>query len=153
MLEKRAVVLDADRLGVLIASVLLTYALTRVIHSPQFILSVDLPGFYFSYPLSLGTAMSLLAAGLTATGLDWLLHARAGFENKTATEHLILPTLTTFVIGAPLALLPDGPVWWIGFGIGGLLLTGVFLAEVEVVEPSSTYYGLARAGLTAILPP
>lgn len=148
--QKRTGGLDADRLGVLIASVLLTYALTRVIHSPQFILSIDLPGFYFSYPLSLSTAMTLLAAGLTATGMDWLLHAHAGLEDKTATEHLILPTLTTFVLGAPLALLPDGPEWWIGFGIGGILLTGIFLAEVEVVEPSSTYYGMARAGLTAL---
>ncbi|OGO26378.1 MAG: hypothetical protein A2Y54_01385 [Chloroflexi bacterium RBG_16_51_16] len=150
MQQKRAGALDADRLGVLIASVLLTYALTRLIHSPQFILSVDLPGFYFSYPLSLSTAMTLLAAGLTATGMDWLLHAHIGVENKTVTEHLILPTLTTFVIGAPLALLPDGQDWWLGFGIAGILLAGVFLAEVEVVEPSSTYYGLARAGLTAL---
>ncbi len=142
--------LDADRVGVLIASVLLTYALMRLIHSPQFLLSFDLPGFYFSYPLSLNTAMTLLAAGLTATGMDWLLRDHPRLAGKSTIEHWMLPTLTTLVIGAPLALLPDGPVWWIGFGIGGVLLTVVLLAEYTIVEPSAAYYGLARAGLTAL---
>jgi hypothetical protein len=53
-------------------------------------------------------------------------------------------------MGVPLALLPDGSVWWIGFGIGAALLAGVFLAEYVVVEPSSPYHAFARAGLTAL---
>jgi hypothetical protein len=140
----------ADRLGVLIASVLLTYALTRLVKSPQFVLTLNLPGFYFAYPLSLSTAMTLLAAGLTATGIDWLLHGHPGLGKKSTVEHWMLPTLTTFVIGAPLALSSNSPTWWIGFVIGAVLLTGVFLAEYVVVDVYATYYALARAELTAL---
>ena len=150
MQNRRTYLLDADRVGVLIASVLLTYALTRLVESPQYILRLNLPGFYYSYPISLTTAMSMMAAGLTATGMDWLLRDHPGLGRKATVENWMLPTLTTFVIGAPLALLPDGPSWWIGFGVGGILLLGVFLAEYTVVEPSAAYYGLARAGLTAL---
>ena len=141
---------EVDRIGVVIASVLLTYALTRLVQSPQFILSLDLPGFYFSYPLSLSTAMTVLATGLAATGMDWLLHSHPGLAKKSTIEHWMLPALTTLVIGLPLALLPEGSAWWIGFGIGGILVTFVFLAEYTVVVPSAPYYGLARAGLTAL---
>src|SRR3989337_712638 len=104
MPQKQGVLPEADRLGMLIASVLLTYALTRLVQSPQFILTLDLPGFYFSYPLSLSTAMTLLAAGLTATGMEWILRGHPGLRKKSTVEHLMLPTLTTFVAGAPLAL-------------------------------------------------
>jgi hypothetical protein len=141
---------DADRLGVLTATVLLTYALTRIVQSPEFRLSVQLPGFYFAFPLTLGTVMSLLAAGLTATGMDWLLHTHPALRGKPTVEHWMLPTLTTFVIGTPLAILPDGNIWWLAFMIGAFLLMLVFLAEYVVVDPSAPNYSIARAGLTAL---
>src|SRR5512134_3654447 len=141
---------DADRFGVLIASVLLTYALTRLVQTPRFILAIDLRGFYFAYPITLSTAMTLLAAGLTATGMDWLIRSHPSLGRKRTAEHLLLPTLTTFIIGAPLALLPDGAAWWIGFGISASILTTVFLAEYVSVDPSAPSYAFARAGLTAL---
>ena len=150
MPQKQGVLPEADRLGVLIASVLLTYALTRLVQSPQLIVTLDLPGFYFAYPLSLSTAMTLLAAGLTATGMDWFLRGHPGLGKRSTIEHWMLPTLTTLVIGAPLALLSDGLAWGVGFGIGAILLAGVFLAEYVVVEPAAPHYALARAGLTAL---
>jgi len=150
MQPSRAPLPDADRLGVLVASVLLTFALTRLVQSPQFILSFNLPGFYFAYPLSLSTALTVLAAGLSATGMDWLLREHPAVKGRSAVEHWMLPTVTTFVIGAPLALLPDGPPWWVGFGIGAMLLISVFLCEYVVVDASAPYYALARAGLTAL---
>ena len=64
MQENRSYLPSADRMGVLIASVLLTFALTRLIQSPRFTLTITLPGFYFAYPLTLGTAMTVLAAAL-----------------------------------------------------------------------------------------
>jgi drug/metabolite transporter superfamily protein YnfA len=150
MQAKRPYLPDVDRLGVLVASVLLTYALTRLIQSPRFTLTLSLPGFYFALPLTLSTAMTLLAAGLTATGMDWLVHGHPSLGRKGTIEHLLLPTLTTFIIGVPLALLPDDGTWWVGFGIGASLLVSLFLAEYIVVELSAPYYALARAGLTAV---
>ncbi len=84
MQENRSYLPPADRVGVLIASILLTFALTRLIQSPRFTLTITLPGFYFAYPITLGTIMTLLAAALAATGMEWLIreHPAPGSKNQ-----------------------------------------------------------------------
>lgn len=141
---------DSNRVGVLTATVLLAFALTHLIRTPEFTLELQLPGFYFAYPLSLSTLMVILAAGLTATGMDWLLRSHPSLGDSRTIEHWLLPTLATFIVGIPLTILPPGSTWWIGFGIGGLLLVLVFLAEYIVVEPSAPNYAIATAGLSAL---
>ena len=141
---------DANRVGVLTATVLLAYALSRLVQTPQFTIALQLPGFYFSYPISLSTVMVFLAAGLTATGMDWLLRSHPSLGDKRTIEHWLLPTLSAFIIGIPLTILPPGKAWWIGFGIGSLLLVLIFFAEYIVVEPSAPNYAIATAGLTAL---
>jgi hypothetical protein len=150
MQESRSYLPSTNRLGILVASILLAFALTRIIQSPRFTLTVTLPGFYFAYPLTLGTAMTILAAALTATGMDWLIRDHPALAQKTYREHLMIPTLTTFVIGAPLALLSNGTAWWVSFGFSAILLVSVFLAEYITIDQSAPPYGLARAGLTAL---
>jgi hypothetical protein len=150
MQENHSYLPSANRLGILIASVLLAFALTRIIQSPRFTLTITLPGFYFAYPITLGTAMTILAAALTATGMDWLIRDHPALGQKSNIEHLMLPTLTTFVVGAPLALLSNGTAWWVSFGFSAILLVSVFLAEYITIEQSAPSYGLARAGLTAL---
>lgn len=150
MQENRSYLPSADRIGVLIASVLLAFALTRVVQSPSFTITLELPGFYFALPLTLGTFMTILAAALTAAGMDWLTRFHPALGPKTNIEHLMLPTITTFVIGAPLSLLPNGTIWWAGFAFGAVLLVIVFLAEYITIDPSAPTYALARAGLTAL---
>jgi len=139
-----------NRVGVLIATVLLAYALTRLIPTPQFTLEIQFSGFYYAYPLSLGTVMLILIAGLTATGMDWLLRSHPGLGEKPTIEHWLLPTLATFIIGLPLTILPFGAIWWLGFGVAGLLLLFLFQAETIVVDPSAPNYALAASGLTAL---
>jgi hypothetical protein len=148
--EERRYLPDSNRIGVLLAAVLLAFALTRLIQAPRFTLELQLPGFYFAFPFGLGAVTILLAAGLSATGMDWLLHDHPSLAGKRTVEHWLLPTLATVIIGLPLAILPPGSAWWIGFAVGGLLLALVFLAEYIVVEPSAPYYALATAGLTAL---
>ena len=150
MQESHSYLPSADRLGVLIASILLTFALTRLIESPHFTLTFALPGFYFSYPITLSSAMALLSAALSATGMSWLTREHPALGEKSNIEHIMLPTLTTFVIGAPLTLLPNGLAWWIGFSFAATLLVTVFLAEYITIDPSAPTYGFARAGLTAL---
>src|SRR5258706_10640877 len=149
MEENRSYLPSADRVGVLIASILVTYALTRIVQSPHFTLTVTLPGFYFAYPLTLGTAMTVFAAALAATGMDWLTRDHPSLGKKPNIEHLLLPTLTTFVIGGSLGILPDGTLWWLGLTFGALLLVGVFLAEYITIDVSAPSYALGRVGLTA----
>ena len=71
MQETRSELPSSDRMGMLIASVLLTYALSRFIQSPGLTLSLSLPGFYYSFPLTLSFFLSMLAAALTAAGMDF----------------------------------------------------------------------------------
>src|SRR5688500_7070543 len=150
MQENRSYLPNSDRVGILIASVLLTYALTRIVQTPSLPLSIVMPGFYFAYPLTLNTGMSILAGALAFTGMDWLTRGHPSLGAKTNIEHLLLPTLTTLVLGGPLALLPDGLIWWGGFVFGAFLLVGVYLAEYITIEPSAPMYAFARAGLTAL---
>ncbi len=150
MNEEQRYLPDSNRLGVLLASVLLTLALARLIQAPQWRLELQLPGFYFAFPLGLNTAMIVLAAGLSATGMDWLLREHPLLEEKATIAHWLLPSLATLIIGVPLSTLPLKNGWWIGFGVGGLLLALVFLAEYIVVEPSAPHYALATTGLTAL---
>ncbi len=150
MQENNTYLPSTNRIGILIASVLLAFSLARLIQLPRFTVVITLPGFYFSYPLTLTTAMTLLAAALTATGMDWLIREHPKFEKKRTIEHLMLPTLTTFVAGAPLSLLSDGANWWVGFALSAVLLTGVFMAEYIAIDTSAPPYVIARAGLTAL---
>jgi hypothetical protein len=141
---------DSNRIGVLTSTVLLAFALTHLIRSPEFNLEIQLPGFFLLLPLNLSTAMSLLTAGLTATGMDWLLRGHPSLKDRPTYQWWLLPTLTTFVIGAPLSILPDGTVWWIGFTIAGTFLFFIFIAEYIVVDAGAPYYAISMAGLTAI---
>lgn len=150
MQENRSQLPSTDRMGMLIASVLLTFALTRLFQSPGLTLSLSLPGFYYAFPLTLGSFMSLFAAALTAAGMDWLTRDHPASGKHSNLEHLLLPTLTAFVMGTPLNLLADSPAWWSGFVFGAVLLAAVCIAEYIAIDPASPSYGLARAGLTAV---
>jgi hypothetical protein len=141
---------DINQIGMLTAAVLLAFALAHLIQTPEFTLELQLPGFYFSYPISLNTLMVVMAAGLTATGMDWLLRSHPSLGKAPTIEYWVLPTLATFIIGIPLTILPPGNTWWIGFAVSGLLLVLVFQAEYIVVEPSAPQYAIATAGLTAL---
>jgi hypothetical protein len=141
---------DSNHIGVLTSTVLLAFALARLIKTPDFNVQVQLPGFFFLLPLNLSAAMTLLTAGLTATGMDWLLHTHPSLGNRSTFQWWILPTLTTFVIAVPLSILPNGAPWWTGFALGGLFIFFVFLAEYIVVDADAPFYTTAMAGLTAI---
>ena len=146
-IDRRAL---TDRIGMLTAMVLLSYALTRIAQAPKITVTLNLPGFYFAYPLSLDSVITLFAAGLTASGMAWILSDHPELENKTAIEHWLIPTLTTFVIGGPLAVLPNNYIWWAGFIFSAILLALVFWAEYQVVSPSISGYAAARSVLTAL---
>jgi hypothetical protein len=141
---------DADRVGMLTSTVLLAFALTHLIQAPEFNVEIQLPGFFFLIPLNLPTAMSLLTAGLTATGMDWLLRGHPSLGGRPTYQWWLLPMLSTFVIGALLSILPSGSVWAVGFLIAGTFLFFVFVAEYVVVDPGAPYYAVSMAGLTAI---
>lgn len=141
---------DSNRVGLLTSTVLLAFAIARIIQAPEFNLEVQLPGFLLTLPLNISTAMSLLTAGLAASGMDWLLRGHPSLQGRNTFQWWILPTLTTFVISVSLTVLPNGTAWWVGFAITGTFLFFVFLAEYIVVDPDAPFYATSMAGLTAI---
>ncbi|MCC6300135.1 MAG: hypothetical protein IT314_12625 [Anaerolineales bacterium] len=149
-MDERHQLPDTDRIGVLTSTILLALALMRIVRTPEFNLEMQLPGFFLSLPLDLASLMSVLTAGLTATGMDWLLRGHPNLNGRATYQWWILPTLTTFVVSVTLSLLPNGAAWQTGFAVSGIFLFLVFLAEYVVVDPGARYYAVALAGLTAI---
>ena len=64
MSETRRTLPPSNQVGVVAATVLLCFALTHLAGGPGVTMTVQLPGFYFAYSLTLGTAMTMIAAGL-----------------------------------------------------------------------------------------
>lgn len=141
---------DPNRISVLTATVLLAYALTRIVETQRFTLDWNFLGINLSLPLNLTAAATLLAAAVTAAGMDWLLRSHPKFDARVSSRHWLLPSLTAFVIGVPLYSLPNGAAWWFGFGLGGVLLLLVFVAEYIAQDTSDVRYPLASAGLIAL---
>jgi hypothetical protein len=139
-----------ERLSVLAATLFLAYALTQFVDIPGWELELQLPGLLLGVHLNIRTVVAFLAAGLAASGTDWLLRDHPALKNKSTLQHCILPALTALVIGFPLYQVPFGAVWWIIFSLGGLLLMLVLIAEYIVVDPEDVRYTLAAVGLTAV---
>jgi hypothetical protein len=143
---------DPTRVSVLTAAVLLAFALTRVLNVPP-LFSMVIPlwnRLKLTLSFNLNTVIVLLAAGVTATGMDWLLRTHPALEKGETREHWLLPTLTVLVTGIALYSLPNTPIWWLGFGLAAAIFLVVALAEFVVVDPNDTRYTLATAILTVI---
>jgi hypothetical protein len=141
---------DPDRLSVLAALILLGYVSTRLVEIPTRTLSVQLPGLYLAFDLSIHTLVTLLVAGMTASGAEWLLHDHPALQGRRSIEHWLLPALTAWVIGVPLERLPFGPQWLAAFTLGGGLLMLVLIAEYITIDTRDARHAPAAAGLTAL---
>jgi hypothetical protein len=141
---------DRTRVSILTASILLAFALTRVISAPHHELTIPLLGVYVTLSLNLDTLIVLLAAGMTATGMNWLLRTHPSLEKGETREHWLLPTLTVLVIGVALYSLPPTAIWWLEFALGAVILLVVFYAEFVAIDPIDTRYPYATAVLTVL---
>ncbi len=141
---------DANRLSVLLAAVLLSYALAQLIVREQYAVDLSLFNIDFSFTFEPTSLAIWLAAGLTASGVDWLLRGHPQYDGRSTLQHWILPALTALVLGIPLYNMPLGPLWWLGFGFGGILLLLVLVAEYIALDSSDVRHPAASAGLLAL---
>lgn len=141
---------DANRLSVLLSAVLLSYALGQLIEREQYFVQFRLLEVDFSIPFDLTNVSVWLAAGLTASGVDWLLRGHPHYDGRRTFQHWILPALTALVLGVPLYNLSPGPAWWLSFVVGGILLLLVLLAEYIALDPADVRHPAASAGLMAL---
>lgn len=141
---------NLDKLSILAATILLAYTLARLVSLPTQQINLQLPGFFFQILINTQTFTAFLVAGLTATGVDWLLREHPRVGNSPTYEHWLVPALTALIIGLPLFDLPMNISWWIGLILGGGLLMLVILAEYIVVDPNDIRQPLASAALTGV---
>ena len=99
---------DANRISVLTATVLLAFAVTRVLATTAYRIGFQVFGHIIRFDVDLRVIVILLTAGLTATGMDWLLKSHPLIEKKKRTlDHWLVPMLTALVLGMPLYFLRE----------------------------------------------
>jgi hypothetical protein len=143
--------LDGGRLSMVMAAIMLAYSVTPFVTIPNRELNLQLPGFLFLLRVDYTGLVSILSAGLGATGMSWLMQSRLdeGFKGKDV-QHLLLPALTAWAIGVPLGALQINLQWWAVFIFGGILLTFVFISEYVVIDREDPRASLAVIGLSAV---
>jgi hypothetical protein len=144
---------EANRTSAVTVTILLAYALTHILSAPVYTVYLPIGGIQLNFDVNLNTVISLIASGMAAAGMYWILKTHPRLQKEQAIsniEHIILPTLTALIIGTALTTLPGGALWWLGFGVAAGLMVLIFMAEYVAVDPTDTRYPLAMAGLTAI---
>jgi hypothetical protein len=141
---------EANQLSVLASTILLAYALTPFVKIPAIDFGVSLPFGVFSFSINFLTIVSILVAALAGVGSDWLLRSHPHLEARSTIPHILLPTMTAWVIGVPLSTLDFDVSWWVLYAMGGVLLVMVFIAEYIAVDFSDIRFAPAAIGLTAL---
>ncbi len=142
---------NLNNLSVLVAMILLAYALTHFVSLPALELEIRFVGIYLPVHLNFTLIVSLLVAGLVASGTAWLLreHPDVDLEQQTV-EHWLLPGLTALVLMLVIEQIPFSAVWWVAAAFSGLLLMLVLMAEYITVDPDNDYYPFAEIGITTL---
>ncbi|MFL7813378.1 MAG: hypothetical protein ACK2TT_12665 [Anaerolineales bacterium] len=142
---------DRDRLSILVGTILLAYTLTHFVSIPTLELDFALLGILFPIRVNFTTLVTLLVAGLTASGTAWLLESQAGWKStRTTFVHWLLPTLTALVLLQAINQLPFGGAWWVAAVGSGLLLMLILSAEFIAQDTGNKYYIAAEMGITAL---
>ncbi len=141
---------NIDHLSVVAAMIVLAYTLERFIDLPAWQIAQQLPGLYIELNINVSLITSLLVAGMTAAGANWLIGEHPAAQGKRTIVHAILPALTALVIGIPLSSVPVGLGWWLGLIGGAIILILVLMAEYIAIDPRDVHLPLANAALSAV---
>jgi len=150
MQQERHYLPNTDRLSVLAASILLSYALLPFVRLPERFFNLRVAGIVFEFKVNFFTILVVISAGMAAAGTDWLLSDHPFLGKQPTYQHWLIPAMTTWVIGVPLSTLAVGPQWWAVFALGGLLLVLVLVSEYITVDPYDSHHAPAAIGLTAV---
>lgn len=139
-----------EKISTLTATILLSYTLARFVELPERLYRFEGAGFIFEFNLNVNTLVSLLVAGICASGADWLLRSHPSLQNRSTIQHWVLPGLTAMVLGILLNRLAFNTLWWVILGLGGMIIAIVLVFEYVVVDAKDPLYPIATAGLTAV---
>lgn len=141
---------QADKLSIVSASILVSYALLPFIQVSAREVPLAIAGIFIPLRINFYNLMSLIAAGLAAAGTDWMLRDHPGFEQRASLPHLILPASAAGALGFPLGLLEASAEWWIIMGLGSLLIVMILFAEFISIDEKDSRYPLALMVLSAV---
>lgn len=141
---------NQDRLSIVVATILLAYALAQFVNVPQSEFPLTLFGIFIPIPINFTTLVTLAVAGMTASGTDWLLRDHPKQGEKSTLPHLLLPALTSWSLNVILNNTSPGPVFWLVFATGGGFLILVILAEFITLDEEDFRYPIAVALLNAL---
>lgn len=150
MIDEHQHLPDVNRLSILVAVILLAYALTPFVNLPERALSLQLPGMFIALRFTFPALISVIAAILAGTGSAWLFQNHPHYHDRRARIYWLLPALTAWAVGNTLGTLEVGPEWWAVFALGGALLVLVLLAEYIVLDDYDIRHAPASIGLTAV---
>jgi Protein of unknown function (DUF5656) len=146
--------INRGRLSVLIALIILSFALLPLIEAPT---PASVGTSFLGTPLRLDfnatTLMLLLATILTCAGVWQLVrdHPRLRHgEIRRTFSFLILPAVTVIVAAQLLVNLTDAPLWILGLIVTAAVLWLTILAEYAVVDPEGPLVSRARLFLTGL---
>lgn len=142
--------IDINRLSVISAAIVLAYGLVPFVQIPPQNLTIRFPWAMFNFEIDFGTIVSILVAVLAAMGSDWLLQSHPKRTRRPLLEHGLVPALSAWLIGVPLATLEVGIEWWILVGLGSIFLALILVAEFLVVDPQGSAHLPASLGLTTV---
>ncbi len=146
--------INRGRLSVLVALVVLSFALLPLIEAPT---AGSVGTSFLGTPLRLdftaANIVLLLVTVLTCAGVFQLVRdhprVRRGEEIRTFS-YLILPAVTVIVAAQLLVHIADAPLWILGLIVTAAVLWVTILAEYAVVDPEGPLASRARLFLTAM---
>ncbi len=146
--------INRGRLSVLVALVILSFALLPLIEAPT---TSSVGTSFLGTPLRLDftatTVVLLLATVLTCAGVFQLVRdhprVRRGEAPRTFS-FLILPAVTVIVAAQLLVNITDTSLWILGLIVTATVLWLTILAEYAVVDPEGPLASRARLFLTAL---
>jgi len=89
---------DLNKLSILVATILLAYSLAQFVSIPAQVVEFSILGILFPIHLNFSTLVSLLVAGLTASGSAWMLESHPAKSYGSTAVHWLLPSLTSLVL-------------------------------------------------------
>jgi hypothetical protein len=146
---------EPNRLSVLMAAILLAYALARFINLPPLVLPITLFGIDLPFQVNFQTLVALVVAIMAASGSMWLISDHPVFKQepvgwRNSLQFWLLPGLTAFLLSVPLNFVAASPAWWAVFLVGAGLLVLVFTAEYAVVDVSDERHPASTGLLIAL---
>ncbi len=141
---------NRERLSLVVSTIMLAYAISQAVNFPGQEVPLAIGGFLIPFEFDIPTIITVAVAGVTATGTDWIMRDHPALKDKLTLPHLLLPTLTAWILSISLNNLADVPFKWLVLIVGGVFLLVVILAEYLVLNPDDYRAPVGVALLTAI---